>query len=344
MPGRWTSPSTARPGTSSGACSRRRSCTRTSATGSSRWSPSRSSAGCSSAGTAHRHGALLFVCCAARRRRDRLAAARPVGRGRQRRRARAHRGLGGARPDRPAPRRGDRVRSAGRRGRGRMRPAHAGSGDSANWLAAVGGGAIGLLLGLPLARLHRAAALGHSRRSWQVLGVRRASTASPLRPTRHDERRPRAAPGSRPPRRRPGGRRRRLEGGGPLRGQRDQQPAGGHRVADQPAARLGHVVVERRERLRPLAVAPRPARRRRRRPRAARARPAIAGTAPASTSAATPLASASSCRWPSRPKPVTSVTRVGAGGARRAADASRVERGHHLDGAASSSASRRARA
>ena len=34
----------------------------------------------------------------------------------------------------------------------------------------------------------------------------------------------------------------------------------------------------------------------------------MAGTAAASISAATPLAAASSCTWPSRPKPVTSVS------------------------------------
>ena len=51
--------------------------------------------------------------------------------------------------------------------------------------------------------------------------------------------------------------------------------------------------------------------------------PAMAGTDSACTSAATPLASASSCRWPSSPKPVTSVIpRTPA--ARAATDASRL--------------------
>ena len=45
----------------------------------------------------------------------------------------------------------------------------------------------------------------------------------------------------------------------------------------------------------------------------------MAGTAPAETSAATPLASHSSWRWPSSPKPVTSVIALGPAARARAA-------------------------
>ena len=50
----------------------------------------------------------------------------------------------------------------------------------------------------------------------------------------------------------------------------------------------------------------------------------MAGTDAARTSAATPLASASSCRWPSSPKPVTSVIALGRRPRAAAAQASRL--------------------
>ena len=64
-------------------------------------------------------------------------------------------------------------------------------------------------------------------------------------------------------------------------------------------------------------------------PRAAgRGRPRSRGPRSASTSAAQPLASASSCRWPSSPKPVTSVSACAPARARGARRPSRVQRRH----------------
>ncbi len=99
----------------------------------------------------------------------------------------------------------------------------------------------------------------------------------------------------------------------------------------QPALRLGDVRGERRERLRVGAVAAGAAAAAAWSGRASSSRtPSMAGTAAASTSAARPLASASSCRWPSRPKPVTSV-RAWAPAALRGGRRVAVERGHDLD-------------
>ena len=117
----------------------------------------------------------------------------------------------------------------------------------------------------------------------------------------------------------------------PGRVDRRQQPAGGHRVAHEPAQLLGHVVGERGERprrTRGFAACPRP--RRLVRAASSSSTPSIAGTAAASTSAATPLASASSCRWPSSPNPVTSVIPCTPAAERRRG-AVAVQRGHHVD-------------
>ena len=169
----------------------------------------------------------------------------------------------------------------------------------ASWLAGGVGAAVGFAIGLPLAQMQD-----------RIRGLRDAD-----RPGRAV-----VEPADQPARRsRPLGRR---DGG--------EQAARGHRVDREPPPLLGDRVVEGREaprRGRGCAASRRPPRPPPGR-RAARARPrsrAPRGRRPRPRGR---WPSASSCRWPSRPKPVTSV-RAWAPAARGAASGVAVERRHH---------------
>ena len=148
---------------------------------------------------------------------------------------------------------------------------------SASALAGLGGGLIGVILGSALAR--------------PACATRSDPTADRARLAR-DEPADDARRRSRP--RAPAARRR----AGRRRSSRRTPAAGAPRARRRPS----------REGLGVGAVAPRAAGERARRSPSSSSTPSIAGTAAASISAATPLAAASSCRWPSRPKPVTSVS------------------------------------
>ena len=112
---------------------------------------------------------------------------------------------------------------------------------------------------------------------------------------------------------------------------RGEQAAGGHRVAHQPAPRLGHAVGAGRERL-GVARGCAASRRRARARRASSVEHAVDRRARRRRRSRPPARwpRASSCRWPSRPKPVTSVSAC-APAARGLRGRAVVERRHHLD-------------
>ena len=115
-------------------------------------------------------------------------------------------------------------------------------------------------------------------------------------------------------------------------GERDEQPARGHRVGYEPAARLGHAVRRTSRtprRGRGCAAYPRRPRRHRGRTRSS-STPSIAGTASASISAARPLASRELVQVAEQPEAGDVGHRVRPGRARRRG-AVAVERRHHLD-------------
>ena len=124
---------------------------------------------------------------------------------------------------------------------------------------------------------------------------------------------------------------------------RHEQAARGRRVAHQARAPRRDAGVEGARSPRRTRGCGGCRRIRRARPRACACAPSSAGTAPASICAATPLSRASACRWPSRPKPVTSVI-AEAPAATAAAPALGVERRHRLAPRAPAARRRPARA